>query len=152
MSSRGDTINSLIESRHPADIIFGTRGLDARQQKILDRLPGYGSEVVVNKRDVSMLALSAMTAATGDEFAMFTKGGERLVVRGGIEAGLRQVPIDIVRAIALSAQGYKWSGHTHPETNVVTSNGDRLVLKAFGQSQSVIYNPLGRFTRFGGDW
>ena len=36
----------------------------------------------LRKRDVSMLDLSAMTAETGDEFAMFTRRGERLIVRG----------------------------------------------------------------------
>ena len=126
--------------------------MDARQQDILSRLPGYGSELTVKKRDVSMIDLAAMTAATGDEFAMFTKGGERLICRGGVINGVNIVPINARRAAELKAQGYRWSGHTHPETSVIISDGDRVVLKAFGQAQSVVYNPFGRFTKFGGDW
>lgn len=150
MNSRGDIINSPIESRHPVEVAsaFG-KGLDARQQGILNMLPGYGSETIVRKRDVSMLDLAAMTASTGDEFAMFTKGGERLLVRGGLQHGIHGVPINPERAARLKAQGYRWSGHTHPETNIMPSGGDRAVLEAFEQSQSVIYNPYGRFVRFG---
>ena len=148
----GDIINSPIESRHPVDVAFGAKELDPRQQRLLDKLPAYGSEAVVKKRDVSMLDLSAMTAATGDEFALFTKGKERLVVRGGLLHGIHGVPVNPERAQALKAQGYKWSGHTHPEVNIVPSGGDRAVLEAFEQNQSVIYNPFGRFIHFGRDW
>jgi len=149
MDSRGDTINNPIESRHPTDVPppFGV-GLDARQQDILDRLPSFGSEVIVRKRDVSMLDLAAMTAHTGDEFAMFTRKGERLVIRGN----KNQIPITPSIASRLYMQGYRWSGHTHPGTHpssLIVSNGDKMVLGAFGQSQGAIYNSAGRYSIFG---
>lgn len=90
-----------------------------------------------------MKDLAALTAQTGDEFAMFTKGGERLIVRGN------HTRVDIVEeeAVQMAAAGYRWSGHTHPgaeELTLFPSDGDCKILKAFGQDQSVIYNSFGR--------
>jgi hypothetical protein len=47
-----DNINRPIEFGHPADVIFGKRELRERQQRILDALPGYGSETIVKKSAV----------------------------------------------------------------------------------------------------
>ena len=101
----------------------------------------------MRKCDVSMKDLSALTARTGDEFAMFTKGGYRLIVRGNSIG----VKIGIEEAAALAALGYRWSGHTHPgsgELSKMASRGDVEVLKAFGQSQSAIYDSVGRYEIF----
>jgi len=57
-----------------------------------------------------MLDLSAMTAKTGDEFAMFTCRDERLIVRGSA----RRVPLYRTDLERLRDEGYKLSGHTHP--------------------------------------
>ena len=46
------------------------------------RLPGDKAKAIFDKRDVSMLELDALTAKTGNEFAMFTLHNERLVIRG----------------------------------------------------------------------
>jgi len=149
MESRGGVIDNFIESRHPIDVPppFGA-GLDERQQDILNRLPGFGSETIVKKRDVSMLDLAALTAHTGDEFAMFTRKGERLVVRGSGS----QIPVTANMANRLHMQGYRWSGHTHPGTHpssLIASDGDKVVLRAFRQSRGVIYNSTGRHSIFG---
>ena len=91
-----------------------------------------------------MLDLSSLTAKTGDEFAMFTRKGERLIVRGSDE----DVPLYEKDIIELRNEGYRWSGHTHPgftEANLIPSNGDKETLKLFGQNNSAIYNASGRF-------
>jgi hypothetical protein len=145
-------MNSQIENKYtgvgvPSDIYRYDRPLDNRQQALLDRLPEYNSRVVVGKDDVSMNDLSALTAKTGDEFAMFTRGSERLVVRGNDE----RVGINTMSAAELSAKGYKWSGHTHPggsKTVLRSSEGDKDVLKAFNQDVSVIYNSIGQYQTF----
>ena len=140
-------INNPIEQGHPADVAFGAMELSQRQQAILDKLPGYGSQAVVRKRDVSMLDLAALTAKTGDEFAMFTRKGNRLIVRGDAS----QVPLFRSGALELNAQGYKWSGHTHPgfdAKSLVVSNGDRKILGCFAQDNSVLYNAAGRYVVF----
>jgi hypothetical protein len=143
MASGGDTINRPIELGHPADVSFGVKDLNARQHRVLDLLPGFGSQVIVRKRDVSMLDLAALTAKTGDEFAMFTHKGERLIIRGDS----RHIRINEDDIILLRAEGYRWSGHTHPgitSVDLEASQGDKDALSAFGQSNSVIYNAAGK--------
>ena len=90
-----------------------------------------------------MIDLSAMTAKTGDEFAMFTREGERLIVRGDS----KRVPIRVKDAEKLRREGYRWGGHTHTgytDASLVASDGDRKILQAFGQNNSVLYNAAGR--------
>ena len=118
--------------------------LNDRQQALLDRLPEYDSRTTVDKSDVSMTDLAALTAKTGNEFAMFTLGSRRLIVRGSADT----VNITTEKAVEMSALGYKWSGHTHIGS-LVASKGDKRVLNAFkNQKASVIYNEAGEKSRF----
>jgi len=119
--------------------------LNNRQQALLDKLPEYDSSVVVRKSDVSMTDLAALTAKTDVEFAMFTKKGERLILRG--DAG--HVNINEDKAKELNRQGYKWSGHTHTGDSLVASHGDKRILGIFAQKTSVVYNALGEYNFFG---
>ena len=117
--------------------------------KELNSLNGYDSKVVVKKSDVKMTDLSALTAVTGDEFAMFTSKGKRLLIRGNSNS----VNINADRAKQLQKQGYKWSGHTHPglsEFNLIPSDGDRLILRCFNQKLSVVYNSKEQYLTFDG--
>ncbi len=147
-----NNIDSPIERRNtakgnPNAILIFDRPLNNRQQKLLDNLKEYDSRVIVPKKSVNMKDLSALTAVTGDEFALFTKGNERLVIRGNA----KNVNIDIKQAKALNEQGYKWSGHTHPGINSdfsTPSQGDREILECFSQKTSVIYNSKGYFRTF----
>jgi hypothetical protein len=87
--------------------------------------------------------LSALTAATGDEFAMFTTGGRRLVIRGGAES----IPVTPDMASDLADQGWRWSAHTHPGYDIGvlrSSPGDQAVLGAMNGNQSAIFNSLGQ--------
>lgn len=158
--SRGDTltisspnIENPIEQSHtgkgvPAAIMHYGAELTNRQKALLDKLPGYDSRVTVDKNEVNMRDLSALTAHTGDEFAMFTKNSERLIIRGNAV----RVNISPEDAAAMNKQGYRWSGHTHPgiDDNVlIPSMGDKLVLRQFEQETSVIYNSKGDYFVFG---
>ena len=90
-----------------------------------------------------MRDLAALTAYEGVEFAMFTKGGKRLIIRGDRNS----VDINDKEAKKLSEQGYRWSGHTHPGrsiSEIYPSDGDRQVLRATGRSSSAIYLSTGR--------
>jgi hypothetical protein len=96
-----------------------------------------------------MADLAALSAATGDEFALFTKKGDRLVVRG--DDG--HVYIDKNRAAMLSADGYRFSGHTHTKLyhngmELEPSDGDYGILRYFDQKESVIYNIKGGYRTF----
>lgn len=143
----------MIQSRNnalgnPSAILQFDVDLNNRQQKLLESLPEFGSKVIVKKNDVSMKDLSALTAKTGVEFAMFSKNGERLIMRGNTI----RVPVNQIGAAELAEQGYRWAGHTHPGDSILclkASPGDKLVLEKFDQEQSVIYNSKGQFEVFG---
>ena len=129
-----------------AIVTFGIE-LNNRQIRLIELLKNFDSRVIVKKRMVNMKDLSALTAFTGDEFAMFTKGGNRLIIRGNVNS----VKVDIDTAKKLAEQGYRWSGHTHPgiSLNCLTaSSGDKSILKCFDQKLSVIYNSKGQYLTF----
>lgn len=152
ISTISSTISTPIEQRHtgkgnPNAILLFDVPLNNRQKKLLEELPSFDSRKVVPKKSVSMTDLAALTAKTGDEFAMFTKGNERLIIRGNS----RKVNININEALELARQGYRWSGHTHPgidELSLIASDGDTAILKCFNQKQSVIYNSKGKHATF----
>ena len=127
----------------PWAILNYDKPLNDRQQAVLDKLPEYDSRAWFDK-NVTMMDLSALTAKTGNEFAMFTLGSRRLIVRGN--AGI--VNITPEKAAEMSALGYRWSGHTHIGS-LLASIGDKRVLNAFkNQKTSVIYNEEGKKSRF----
>lgn len=152
---RGDnvpTIRQPIEQRNtgkgsPNAMLHFDRPLNNRQMRLLEQLPVFDSRATVRKKDVNMRDLAALTAQTGDEYALFTRKGKRLVIRGNAA----MTNIDEQTAREMAAAGWRWSGHTHPGTDLFclySSEGDRLVLDAFGQETSVIYNSLGQWLTF----
>ena len=129
-----------------AMLMFGIE-LNNRQKELLEKLPEYDSRVIVDKNSVNMSDLSALTAYTGHEFAMFTKGNERIIIRGNTI----KVNIGIREAEELAKNGYRWSGHTHPGFDFLCmqpSDGDYSILDCFKQKYSVIYNSKGDFRTF----
>jgi hypothetical protein len=127
---------------NPRAIVRGLGSLSKQQQRVLSQLPNYGSRTIVPKRAFGSRDLSALTAQTGDEFAMFTTGGRRMVIRGDF----RSVPIGEVDATQLAGMGWRWSAHTHPGTSIQvlrSSGGDRAILNYFSNSRSAIFNSLG---------
>ena len=125
-------------------ITHGFGELNVRQRNLLAVLPKFGSRVTVKKKGVKLGDLAAMTAATGVEFAVFTRKSERLVIRGNKNG----VPGSIKELAELSRQGYRFSGHTHPGTGVNVlwpSGGDKKALRLFKQEFSVVLDPLGQY-------
>jgi len=147
-----NSIDSPIEQRNtakgnPNAILMFDRPLNNRQQKLLNSLQTYDTRVIVAKKSVNMKDLAALTAVTGDEFAMFTKGSERLIIRGNKNS----VNIDVKQALKLNSQGYKWSGHTHPGIGnncLQASPGDYEILRCFKQKVAYIYNSQGNYLEF----
>lgn len=149
-NSIGGVISRKTSDGKPAAILHVGGNLNHRQQKLLEALAKTDDRVTVRKKDVSMKDLAALTAFTGDEFAMFTKGGERLIMRGDTT----RVNLGVEDADRLAALGYRFSGHTHPTVDpldLFSSKGDRAVLRAFGMRTSVIYNPAGQYRTFEAD-
>ena len=131
------------EKGKPWAVLRHGRPLTKRQQALLDKLPECGSRAVVKKSDVSMNDLAALTAKEQVEFAMFTRGAERLVVRGD----RLRVYISPAEAIVMRVSGYKWSGHTHVK-GLLASIGDKEILKQFSQMRSAIYDSMGDYNTF----
>ncbi|MDR0946791.1 MAG: hypothetical protein LBM87_03455 [Ruminococcus sp.] len=132
---------------NPGSVTHYGVALSAKQVRLLKLLPEFDSKTVVRKSKASMVDLAALTAVTGDEFAMFTKGRERLIIRGNKSS----VNVTEEQAEFMRKEGYKWSGHTHPgydDFSLAYSAGDIAILKAFEQNESVIYNSLGHYQRF----
>lgn len=135
-------ISASSPNGRPALIYRGYGDLLPKQQKVLDQLPEFGSTTIVPKRTFGQNDLAALTAKTGDEFAMFTTGGKRLIMRGDFE----KVPIYEEEGRRLAAKGWRWSSHTHPgevESINMSSEGDRAVLKAMEGKRSLILNSVG---------
>ncbi len=110
--------------------------LNKRQLGLHKLLGEQGSTAVVRKSDVSMADLVRIGRVTGDEYTIFTKGGQRLIIRGyGNELRVSEQ-----LAIELRAGTHgKWSGHTHPPGYGVTpSTVDRSFLPP-GQQRSAIW-------------
>jgi hypothetical protein len=151
MNNINSPINNPIEHTHnekgnPPAISHYDTELNTRQAGLLKLLPDFDSRIIVPKKSVSMRDLSALTAKTKAEFAMFTKGNKRLIVRGDANS----VNISPKKAKKLASEGYKWSGHTHISSgDLQASNGDYEVLAEFDQKEGVIYDNLGHFSIFG---
>jgi len=128
----------------PSGVYSGYAELNARQRELLERLPDDGSWLALRKGGVCMEDLSAMTAQTGVEFALFEKNGVQLLARGN------ERRIDVSdRVEKMSRLGYEWTGHTHTGLNLMHSHGDLEVLSCFNQKESFVYNAKGECQSFG---
>ena len=96
--------------------------------------------------------ISALTAYTNKEFAMFTNKGRRMIIRGNSS----KCPVNIEIAQKFSKEGWRWSAHSHPgvTTTVLTaSDYDKYILQQFdNQTYSVTVNSAGKFKKFSNDW
>jgi hypothetical protein len=135
---------SGVSASTPTEILFGAGKLSNRLTAILEKIPEEGAVTIVKKGQFSLRDLAALTAQTGDEFAIFTRGPQRMIIRGTKST----VPIFEEDAAKLAADGWRWSAHSHPGTQsfiLEPSVGDRAVLTAAGGKKSVIVNSTGEF-------
>lgn len=148
------TDNNVIRAPRRTDIgrpsaitATGAR-LSNRQQVLNKQLTTYNSRIEVQKESVSMKDLAALTAHNEVEYSLFTKGNKRLIIKG--DETHVQITQDMAQSMA--KDGWRWSGHTHRGCDnfydLQASNGDLLILKAFGQKRSVIYNSNGAYQIF----
>ncbi|MES9903020.1 MAG: hypothetical protein ABW168_10090 [Sedimenticola sp.] len=116
--------------------------MTSAQARVLSNLDGgFGAETTILKKGFGNNDLAVLSAATGDEFAMFTTGGRRLIVRGDADG----VPISTLDGSAqrLADQGWRFSSHVHPDGSLMSSAGDRNVLSVFSNSKSAVLDPYG---------
>jgi len=136
---------TIYAEKTPSAIYYGFTEPSKRQLNILNQVPYTLSNANFHKSKIKVSDLAAFTAKTGDEFALFTRGSQRLLIRGESYG----VPLTEKVILSLKKQGYKWSAHSHPGTsdNVLDASGkpgDRLVLELFEQKRSLILNSSGR--------
>ena len=118
--------------------------LTNRQKAIDEKINEVDSLYSFKKKDIKMSDLISLTAINGCEYAMFTKGSERIIIRG-----TRYSTSDGATLISLAKQGYRWSGHTHPFNDwPAPSNGDIETLKLFKNKKTIVYNSFGKATVF----
>ncbi len=147
------TINVEISaSGKPEDILFAGATLNKRQQRLLSQLQNYGDITVTKKNNVNFKDISALTAYTNNEFALFTNSGQRMIIRGNSV----KVPVNIDIAQEYAAKGWRWSGHSHPGISKIVlepSDSDRIILQQFkNQKHSATVNSTGSYRKFGKDW
>lgn len=120
----------------------------SNRQKMLDqKLPDYDSTIIIRKTEVAVRDIRALTVANNCEYALFTRGSQRMIIRGDAHS----VNVGSLEGAAkLNQQGWRWSLHTHPgdSFSTVASKGDRLILRQFDQKQSVVYNIKGDYQVF----
>lgn len=87
-----------------------------------------------------MKDLCALSAYEGVEFALLTKGGQRMVFRGN-DHHVNSLNGETVPQYRDA--GWKWSGHTHVYGGTLPSDGDQKILALFEQTRSVMYNYKG---------
>ena len=139
--SRGRTVGN------PTAISYGLGELNAKQKTLLATLKADTDFTTVARVEVSPRDLAALTAATGDEFALFTNGSRRMVLRGNPQ----RVSIGPKQLSELINNGWRWTAHTQPGMtagHTIASASDQAVLKAFGQKQSMILNSKGDINVF----
>jgi hypothetical protein len=121
----------------PSAIARGYGTLSSAQLAVLDQL---------DKRAFGQQDLSALTAATGDEFAMFSTGGRRMIIRRRLERTCRRR-----HGAAACGPGMALLRAHSPGFDygvLRSSEGDRAVLAAFGGAHSAILNSMGRWQLF----
>ncbi|MDR2439437.1 MAG: hypothetical protein LBE12_08740 [Planctomycetaceae bacterium] len=117
-------------------VMASARPLTIRQSQLLSKLPAQNTSVIVPKKGVNMRDLKNMTMHTGDEFAILTRGNQRMIFRGT----LHEVPmLTEMTAKQYAQNGWRLSGHVHPNNLRVASSGDVKVMKAFGQDNIGIW-------------
>lgn len=113
------------------------RRLTSRQHSLLSSLSEANSQVLVRKSGVSMNDLRNLTLHTGDEFAIMTRGSQRLVLRG---QGGAVPTLSEANAALFRQQDFRLSGHTHtPGYQAVGSDGDKAFLRALEQRRSGVW-------------
>jgi hypothetical protein len=135
----GDSADNVgIRSDTPASAAPSSVNLNRHQRQLLEQLRQKGDFVELPKKMLRISDMTRLSAHERVEFALFTRGGQRILMRGD----LNSVPFTPGMAKKWAQQGWRWSGHTHPvsgESPLVQSSWRR------GSDQGVLW----RFSQYG---
>ena len=128
------------------DLKNNTVNLKARQEAIYQKIPNRNDAEIFRKKQVNIKDLAALTAYTGDEFALFYKGKRAIVVHGSpSNCNVYGETYDtIIR------EKWVWIAHSHPTTTKLKpSPSDVDSLKLFTwQKESSIIDLKGKIINF----
>jgi hypothetical protein len=113
---------------------FPASALKPADQALLSRLSSPGSSAVVPRSEMPLEKLAQLTKEAGREFAVLTRGNERMIIAGDAVSVPLMTP---ERVRQLSAEGWKLTAHSHV-SGLTPSVGDANVLAPTGQQRSII--------------
>lgn len=123
--------------------------LKTRHKRMLEMTSEPLSWAQFKSKSVHIRDIAALTAATGDEYAIFQRGGKKILLRG--KGSIWRIPQELQKKI-LDEQ-WSWDSHSHPIMGVpYSSSEDRRTLRLFTwQTKSTIINLRGETLEFTGD-
>ena len=102
--------------------------LKGRQAEILKLVPDRDGVATLRKKQVRVKDLAALTAHTGDEFALFTKGRRAIIYHGSPNG----CTITGKTSDQIITERWEWVAHSHPTTTqLYPSREDINALKRF---------------------
>lgn len=132
----------------------GTINLRRRHKDIITQIPTRGDYAYFRKHQIQIEDLAPLTAATGDEFAIFDAGNNKiLAIHGGTKWN---IPKEAWKEIEENQM--PWVAHSHDITSrPLPSSEDRYTLRNYftWQDSSAIINIRGEiepFTKEEADW
>lgn len=129
-----------------AKLSGGNYALERRHRFLLDKIPKAGTWARIKNHQASLEDLAALTAFTGDEFALFSAKGHKIIFHG---KRIRwNLPNDAFEEIC--AKKMVWEGHSHPHPgDLMPSDADRKTLKLLTwQKRSTIIDVEGSTKTF----
>ncbi|MBQ3330813.1 MAG: hypothetical protein IJG87_06510 [Ruminococcus sp.] len=139
--------NRVVSSRNTAfgkpGAVIGGAPLNNRQNALLSYLQSNRDYVIIKKNEVSFRDMCALAAHEGVEFALLTRRGERMLIRGTTKS------VDAINGITAKQyrdDGWRWSGHVHVVGGLVPSPFDIYIMKLFGQNQTTLFDVSGNWT------
>lgn len=138
------------ERRYLENLRSGNVHLNRRHKDIIKEIPSKGDWSYFAPNKVELKDLAALTAATKDEFALFSNGERAIIIHGATNWNIPESAWT-----EIERQKLVWVGHSHPPTvNVAASDQDRETLRKFftWQEKSAIIDILGNVCEYTGSY
>lgn len=128
-------------------IAEGRAGLSKARRKILEKVPEQNTYARFERDKITNHDLAYLSAATGDEFALFRSKREDILIHG---YRLTCNPPEEELNQEIINRGYEFVAHTHTDGGALESSSqDRKTLKILGQEKSIIIGIDGVEREFG---
>lgn len=133
----GNTESSEVYKDYLSRLSSGNFALNRRHKFLFDKIPEVGSWTRVKTHQASLEDLAALTAFTGDEFALFSAKGYKIIYHG--KKRKWDIPNDVFEEICNKKM--IWEGHSHPYPGDLSSSPEdrkTLSLLTWQKKSSII--------------